>query len=91
MRIANNVEMIEINGMGSVIYPVLIWDDDNLVLIDAGFPGQKDTIVQAITDAGFIAERLSHTYDMDLALRSAEKVKGFPFRAVVAYHGGFLK
>jgi glyoxylase-like metal-dependent hydrolase (beta-lactamase superfamily II) len=227
MRIANNVEMLEISGMGSVIYPVLIWDDDNLILIDTGFPGQKDAIVQAITDVGFLAERLSHiiithqdldhigcvldllelspcaqvlvhvneapyidgrktpiklaamlaqydslpedrkvwcdnfkdgyanrkitanqalsdgdalpicggievihtpghtpghiclflresgilvcgdamnieggkvigpnpqhTYDMDLALRSAEKVKGFPFCAVVAYHGGFMK
>ena len=60
MRIANNVEMLEISGMGSVIYPVLIWDDDNLVLIDAGFPDQKDAVVQAITDAGFLVERLSH-------------------------------
>jgi len=32
MRIADNVEMFEISGMGSVIYPVLIWDDNSLVL-----------------------------------------------------------
>ena len=32
MRIASNVEMLEISGMGSVIHPVLLRDDDNLAL-----------------------------------------------------------
>ena len=60
MRIAANVEMLEINGTESIVYPVLVWDDNNLILIDAGFPSQKNAIIQAITDAGFSAERLTH-------------------------------
>ena len=32
-----------------------------------------------------------HTYDMELGLKSAEKVKRFPFKALVTYHGGYLK
>jgi glyoxylase-like metal-dependent hydrolase (beta-lactamase superfamily II) len=60
MRIADKVEMLEINGMGSVIYPVLTWDDNNLVLIDAGFPGQTDAIVHAIANVGFEAGLLTH-------------------------------
>ena len=57
MKIADNVEMLEIGGMGGTIYPVLVWDDLHLVLVDTGFPSQKDYIVQAISDAEFIAEK----------------------------------
>ena len=60
MRIAQNVEMLEIDGMGGAVYPTLAWDDKHLVLADAGFPGQADAIVQSITEAGFQAERLTH-------------------------------
>ena len=60
MRIAKNVEMLEIGGMGGAIYPTLTWDEQRLALIDAGFPGQADAIAQAIADAGFQAGRLTH-------------------------------
>ena len=69
MRIAKNVDMLEISGMGGKIYPTLIWDDDHLVLIDTGFPSQVDAIVRAMADAGFSAGRLTHIiithHDMD--------------------------
>ena len=51
--------MLEIPGMGSVNL-TLTWGDDNLVLIDTGFPGQTDAIVQAIADAGFSAAQITH-------------------------------
>ena len=60
MRIAYNVEMLEINGQGGTIYPTLTWDDEHLVLIDAGFPGQTDIIVRAIAAVGFSPERITH-------------------------------
>jgi glyoxylase-like metal-dependent hydrolase (beta-lactamase superfamily II) len=60
MRIANNVEMLEIAAMGNVIYPTLTWDDDHLVLIDAGYPGQKGAIAQALAVAGFSASGITH-------------------------------
>jgi len=60
MKIADNVEMLVIDETESIVHPVLVWDENNLVLIDAGFPGQKETIVKAITGAGFSAEDLTH-------------------------------
>jgi glyoxylase-like metal-dependent hydrolase (beta-lactamase superfamily II) len=44
--------MLEISNENGRVYPVLMWDDDNAVLIDAGYPGQIDAIDRAIADAG---------------------------------------
>jgi glyoxylase-like metal-dependent hydrolase (beta-lactamase superfamily II) len=62
MRLAKNVAMLPIgNNQGADAFNlVLAWDDENLVLIDAGFPGQTDEIVKAIADEGFNAEKLTH-------------------------------
>ena len=43
MKIANGVEMLEIssnNTMGklTVINPTLIWDENIVILVDAGYP-----------------------------------------------------
>ena len=61
MNLAKNITLLPITreGMGNLNL-VLAWDDKNLVLIDAGLPGQTDDIVQAIADAGFRAEDLTH-------------------------------
>ena len=60
MRIAENVEMLEVSGTLGKVYLTLTWDDNSLVLVDAGFPGQTETIVQAIGAAGFSAENITH-------------------------------
>jgi len=44
---------------GSVVHPALVWGEGHLVLIDAGFPGQTEAIIQAITDEGFHVEDLT--------------------------------
>jgi glyoxylase-like metal-dependent hydrolase (beta-lactamase superfamily II) len=61
MKLAKNVALLPINreGMGSLNL-VLTWDDNNLVLIDAGLPGQVDAIAGAIAGKGFRAEDLTH-------------------------------
>ena len=59
MRITENIEMLEITGDIGTIYPTLVWDDNNLVLIDAGLPGQVELFKKAIEDAGFDAGNLS--------------------------------
>ncbi|MCL2775900.1 MAG: MBL fold metallo-hydrolase [Oscillospiraceae bacterium] len=59
MKIANNVEMLEIAGNGTFIYPTLVWDGGHLVLMDAGLPGQTEAIKQAVSDAGFSAENIT--------------------------------
>jgi len=59
MRIADNVEMFEINGERGVLYPVLTWDDNEVVLIDTGLPGQTELIKEAVTRAGFVPEKIT--------------------------------
>jgi glyoxylase-like metal-dependent hydrolase (beta-lactamase superfamily II) len=63
MRIANGIEMLEIEanltqGPG-IIHPVLIWDDNEVILVDTGFPGQFPQFAEAIQKAGVSIERLT--------------------------------
>ena len=60
MKIANNAAMLELARPQGVIYPTLVWDENNLVLIDTGFPGQTDALVSGITAEGFRAENITH-------------------------------
>lgn len=63
LRIADGIEMLEIpcNLMGRMtnIYPVLIWDDKDVVLVDTGFPGQLERFREAVKKAGIPFERIS--------------------------------
>jgi len=43
---------VDMFGAQSKIYPTLIWDDTGATLIDVGFPGQFEQLVQAVTAAG---------------------------------------
>jgi glyoxylase-like metal-dependent hydrolase (beta-lactamase superfamily II) len=61
MKLAENVALLPISreGMGNLNL-VLTWDKNNLVLIDAGLPGQADAIAEAIAGEGFRATNLTH-------------------------------
>ena len=59
MRIANNVEMLEIKSEQGTLYPILVWDDNDVVLVDTGMPGQLDLLKQQITNAGFAVEQIT--------------------------------
>jgi glyoxylase-like metal-dependent hydrolase (beta-lactamase superfamily II) len=43
-----------------------------------------------IKDGELVGPNPLHSYDMELGLLSVEKVKNYPFRSVVAYHGGYF-
>jgi len=60
MRIADNVEILEINvqKMGTY-YPVLLWDDQNVVLIDTGYPGNFELLQTALEGCGLSAEQVT--------------------------------
>ncbi|GHU57168.1 hypothetical protein AGMMS49975_22090 [Clostridia bacterium] len=51
--------MLEIKGDNGVIYPILAWDESDLVLIDAGFPGQIDLITEEIAKVGHSAKDIT--------------------------------
>jgi len=63
MEIAENVEMLEISmdmfGVESKIFPTLIWDDDNMILFDAGLPGSTKTIHNEINKAGLSFDKIN--------------------------------
>ncbi|MCX8131231.1 MAG: MBL fold metallo-hydrolase [Clostridia bacterium] len=73
MRIVNGVEMLELSmdvmGKTNFIYPVLVWDCDNVLLIDAGYPGQSLHIKDAMSKAGIPLNNLTKIiithHDMD--------------------------
>jgi len=62
MRLADNVEVLELPMKSftgqSIIHPTLTWDDDTVVLVDAGFPGQLQQIRDAMVSAGVSFDRL---------------------------------
>ena len=63
MEIAKNVEMLEISmnllGVESKIYPTLIWDDNNMILFDAGLPGSIKTIKDEVTKTGLSFNKIN--------------------------------
>lgn len=63
MRVADGVEALELahNFMGreSVYHPTLIWDDDTVILVDSGFPGQLQQIREAMDRAGASFRKLN--------------------------------
>lgn len=52
MAAENGISVLEIsgtvNGNPRVIYPTIIWDQDNVILVDAGFPGQLPIFREAV-------------------------------------------
>jgi glyoxylase-like metal-dependent hydrolase (beta-lactamase superfamily II) len=63
MRIFENVEMLELrtilaNGPG-VINPLVIWNETDVVLFDAGLPGMGAIIRETASNAGVPFERLN--------------------------------
>ncbi len=63
MRIFNNVEMLELKtimayGPG-VINPLIVWDEKDVVLFDAGLPGMETIFREAAANTGVPFERLN--------------------------------
>jgi glyoxylase-like metal-dependent hydrolase (beta-lactamase superfamily II) len=63
MAAANGLKQLDIpfnfNGNPRVIYPTLIWDEDNVILVDAGFPGQLPLFREAIEKLGLSFQSLN--------------------------------
>ncbi|MDR2183099.1 MAG: MBL fold metallo-hydrolase [Clostridiales bacterium] len=93
MRIAENVEMLSISvnrpNADMALHMTLTWDDDNLVLIDAGVPGQGEAIARAIADAGFDVKNVTHIIithqDMDHIGSIPELLRMAPGAKLVAH------
>lgn len=53
MRVTDHLEMLVIKSANSTYYPTLLWDDEDLVLVDACLPAQTDLLDAAVREAGF--------------------------------------
>jgi glyoxylase-like metal-dependent hydrolase (beta-lactamase superfamily II) len=63
MQVEPGVVMLEIsttllNGPGA-LYPTLLWDRENVILVDAGLPGMTQKFLEAIREAGVAPEKLT--------------------------------
>ncbi|KUG04837.1 metal-dependent hydrolase [hydrocarbon metagenome] len=63
MKVANGVEMLVLpanlaNGP-TIIHPTIIWGEDNMILVDAGLPGQLTQIRDSFQSAGLTFEKLN--------------------------------
>ncbi|WP_017688562.1 MBL fold metallo-hydrolase [Paenibacillus sp. PAMC 26794] len=52
MEISKGIAMLQLDFEGNIIHPVLIWDEEMVVLIDTGFPGQYDDLCIALEKIG---------------------------------------
>lgn len=94
MKIADRVEMLEISavvmGERNVVNPMLIWDDDEVVLVDTGFPGQLPKIREAVGKAGVSFERISKIiithHDIDHVGGLPAILQDLPLRPEVLAH-----
>jgi glyoxylase-like metal-dependent hydrolase (beta-lactamase superfamily II) len=62
MRIAKGLEMLNLDvelHMPVTIHPTLVWDDNEIVLIDCTAPGQGKGLNEAITKAGIDSTQIS--------------------------------
>jgi len=94
MKIVNGVEMFEISsnvmGTTSVISPTLIWDNDAVILVDAGFPGQLEAIREEIEKVGVKFDNVNMVivthHDIDHIGSLLSIVKEFPNTVQVLAH-----
>lgn len=94
MKLSNGVEVLKIStekmGRPGAIFPTLIWDDKNVVLVDTGFPGQLEEIKAAVKEAGVSFEKINKIilthHDIDHVGCLAELVKELKNKVTVIAH-----
>ena len=63
MRISNGMEVLEVStsimGKSDMIYPTLLRDEHNVILVDTGFPGQLTQLHEVIDQVGIFFDKLN--------------------------------
>lgn len=94
MKINNGIYMLEISvnmmGKPSIINPTVIWDNDSVILIDTGFPGQLPKIREAIEKEGVPFNKLNMVIlthqDIDHVGSISDILKELPNKVKVLAH-----
>ncbi len=94
MQIAPGVEMLELpamlmNGPG-MLYPTLLWEGPDVVLVDAGLPGMAPQFLKAMDQAKVSPERLTRIiithHDLDHIGSLGELQRAVPQRIEILAH-----
>jgi glyoxylase-like metal-dependent hydrolase (beta-lactamase superfamily II) len=94
MQIAQGLEMLELpamlmNGPGT-LYPALLWDQQNVILMDAGLPGMVPLFFEAMARAGVSLGRLTRVivthHDLDHIGSLKELQQNVPHHVEVLAH-----
>ncbi|MGW8959707.1 MBL fold metallo-hydrolase [Paenibacillus sp. NPDC055715] len=63
MHLDKGIYMLQLSptimGKTESIYPTLIWDTDNVILVDTAYPGQLPLLQEAISKIGFTIDKLT--------------------------------
>lgn len=59
MRIANNIEMLSINSQYGTVYPTVIWDDNDVILFDAGNAKESHLLEEALAEIGLSLNKVN--------------------------------
>jgi glyoxylase-like metal-dependent hydrolase (beta-lactamase superfamily II) len=77
------------NGPG-VLYPTLLWDQQDVVLVDAGLPGMAPQFLEAMAQANVRPEKLTRIiithHDLDHIGSLGELLRAVPHRVEVLAH-----
>jgi len=95
MQVAQGVEMLELpamlmNGPGTLC-PALLWDRQDIVLVDAGLPGMLQQFFEAMAKAGVPLHRLTRViithHDLDHIGSLGELQRNVPHHVDILAHG----
>lgn len=94
MKATKGIHMLSISanllGEQRIIHPTLIWDEETVILVDAGYPGQLPLIREAAEQAGVPFERLDKVIvthqDLDHIGSLPSIVKETPHKVEILAH-----
>lgn len=94
MKIDDGIEMLELpmnlTGVESTIYPTLMYDDENVILVDAGIKNSLPEIKKAIQNAGIPFEKINRIIvthqDLDHIGGIRSIIAELPNVEVIAHH-----
>lgn len=90
MKISEGLYMLELGIKERRMHPTLIWDNENVVLVDAGLPGQLQNIREEIDKTGASLKKLSKIiithHDMDHIGSLASVIKNSENKVEVLAH-----
>lgn len=89
MIISEHISMLEIQGENGCCYPIIIHDDNNLILVDTGYPLQINLIKEAVEQCGYRLEDINKIIfthqDIDHIGCAKELIEISPKIEVMAY------